>query len=223
MHLRFAKRSDLQSIATVASRAFANQPIYHYFAPRHVEHKDEFRAVLLREIKERFATPGQVVMVAEEDDGNGKMKIAGYAIWIRIGGPRKWHKDTLTNNDGTELERSLLRAEAFYVEKRGSDEIFISPNAQRFHEMAEEIMKGANICDNHWHLNTIAVSPLFQNQGIGAMLIDWGLESAKEEGVPVTLESTTITSKLYVKKGFRDIGVIRVTKDLQMQVMIFNM
>ena len=51
-------------------------------------------------------------------------------------------------------------------------------------------------------LTFIATDPQFQNRGAGTLLSQWGIERARNEGLPVYLESTIPASHLYRKLGF---------------------
>ena len=57
-------------------------------------------------------------------------------------------------------------------------------------------------------LNSLTVDPLYQRRGIGALMMDWGLQRARVEGVPVVLEATANGLGLYLKKGFHEVGKI---------------
>lgn len=41
-----------------------------------------------------------------------------------------------------------------------------------------------------WHLNVIAVEPAYQGHGIGKTLMEWDIEQAREENVPINLEAS---------------------------------
>lgn len=46
------------------------------------------------------------------------------------------------------------------------------------------------------------VHPRYQNQGIGSLLVKWGLDQASKSGAPVWLEATPQGRRLYEKHGF---------------------
>ena len=54
----------------------------------------------------------------------------------------------------------------------------------------------------HWHTLVLGVSPNFRRRGVGSLLLDWGKERARQEGVPIMLESTPQGVPLYAKVGF---------------------
>lgn len=64
--------------------------------------------------------------------------------------------------------------------------------------------------------------PAFQHRGIGARLVDWGLELARKEGVPVTLKSTESGYRLYERKKFKEVDAVQVTESLRVPIMVFE-
>ena len=59
-----------------------------------------------------------------------------------------------------------------------------------------------------WYLKILCVHPGFQRRGVGAILLDWGLNHARERGEKVYLESSEYGKGLYMKKGFKEVGEI---------------
>lgn len=55
----------------------------------------------------------------------------------------------------------------------------------------------------------IAVHPDFQGHGIARRLVEWGINKAKEEAIPIELSATPAGSGLYAKLGFKKVGVWR--------------
>jgi ribosomal protein S18 acetylase RimI-like enzyme len=60
-----------------------------------------------------------------------------------------------------------------------------------------------------WHLASLVVDTRYQRRGIGAMLLEWGIEQAQAEMVPCGLESSFAGKKLYEKMGFRTFDEVR--------------
>ena len=52
----------------------------------------------------------------------------------------------------------------------------------------------------------MAVSPTSQGLGIGRQLLDWGKKTAREEGLPLYLESSLEAVGFYERNGFRRLG-----------------
>ncbi|KAJ6195251.1 acyl-CoA N-acyltransferase, partial [Bipolaris maydis] len=63
----------------------------------------------------------------------------------------------------------------------------------------------------HYELSWIAVSPNHGRQGVGRMLLDWGLDTCNKQRVPAYLESTVEAAEtFYAKVGFREKGRIQL-------------
>jgi ribosomal protein S18 acetylase RimI-like enzyme len=118
----------------------------------------------------------------------------------------------------TGIERVLLGFEMRYNDliERASDKAAI----QRFAEATE--YKFYTTLQDYWHLATLAVSPQFQRRGIGLMLLNFGLEIASREGVPVTLEASLTGQFLYTKAGFQIIERSRIRDDLEGVAMLWE-
>lgn len=70
---------------------------------------------------------------------------------------------------------------------------------------------------NHWQccspteLSWIAVSPDHSRQGVGTMLLRWGLDACDKQHAPAYLESTVEAAEaFYAKVGFREKGRIQL-------------
>jgi len=134
------------------------------------------------------------------------------------------------------LERGLLSLEYHYSAWFGTDKIMNETVVADFRRQALEVEKEIAGFPSRLDLATLAISPAYQRRGVGGLLIDWGLEKAREEGVPVVLEATPNGLGLYLKKGFREIGecvlsscmaekergVLQETGELRMPVMILD-
>ena len=61
----------------------------------------------------------------------------------------------------------------------------------------------------HWYLPFIGVRPEAQGRGMGAHLLELGLDRADADGMPAYLEATSRRSvPLYSRHGFKVIGVV---------------
>jgi GNAT superfamily N-acetyltransferase len=75
-----------------------------------------------------------------------------------------------------------------------------------------------------WYLHVLVVHPRFQRKGVGASLLDWGLEKARARGEKVYLESTKFGEGLYLKKGFKEVGfmILGENGNIQMPCMLWD-
>ncbi|KAF2089723.1 acyl-CoA N-acyltransferase [Saccharata proteae CBS 121410] len=61
---------------------------------------------------------------------------------------------------------------------------------------------------NVWYLAGLATSPLFQRKGIGAQMLQWGIDQSERDGLPIYLEATPAGEPLYRKMGFETVAII---------------
>lgn len=66
--------------------------------------------------------------------------------------------------------------------------------------------------DDYVHLYDIGVDPTYGRRGIGRTLMDWGMETAMAEGIPVTLTSVPSAQPFYEKLNFGAYGEWRWAK-----------
>lgn len=60
--------------------------------------------------------------------------------------------------------------------------------------------------DEYWGILDLGVDPKYQRRGIARLLLQWALERAGKEGVPVHLSATPAAAQLYRSLGFRGVG-----------------
>lgn len=60
--------------------------------------------------------------------------------------------------------------------------------------------------DEFWGILDLGVDPKYQRRGIARLLLQWGLERAEREGLPVHLSATPDGASLYSSLGFRSVG-----------------
>lgn len=102
----------------------------------------------------------------------------------------------------TRLMSVVMRIHAWVWPNRAAD-----PNDEDVLERAISVVSGQAWTGDRadcWYLAVLAVHPDFQNQGIGRMLVEWGLDRAREEGVHASVISATGKEPFYQKCGFHE-------------------
>ncbi|KAI9829967.1 MAG: hypothetical protein M1819_005939 [Sarea resinae] len=208
MHIRPCVPDDYSAVATLCSRAFANDDLSNFLHPRLNDYPEHFRRSWLRSTRMRYVS-GQHLYVAETDEKDGvhwtgTPQVVGFASWERDGdseAARKWRRpDTLA----IKLERLLLKCEGYYEQVIGLDQSISWPNKRLFMSLvAGEGINFAETVGDSWHLRLLAVDPDIQRCGIGSRLVEWGLEKATQEKVPATLLASKAGENLYRRKGFK--------------------
>ncbi|PQE03027.1 GCN5-related N-acetyltransferase protein [Rutstroemia sp. NJR-2017a BVV2] len=209
MHIRPVTRDDISVIADISVAAFRNDEMYSCFFPAAAVESGALRRSNLLRIRKRIVDVGIRGFVAESDENDdfwsGEKDILGYAFWSRAGtseAARKWQTDSLY----MKLERGLIAAENWYSE-----------NFQDRDRDWEKIRQFRNLLvDNfasvpeYLELATLGVSPKYHRRGIGGEMVQWGIDAAKEEHIPVVLEGSVSGTKLYSKMGFHVTGTNKV-------------
>lgn len=77
--------------------------------------------------------------------------------------------------------------------------------------------------EEHWFVKRLCVDPAWRRQGVGMMLLQWGLDRAQEENVVVGLDATDEGMALYVKAGFVEIARVEVEElDMRVPVLLWR-
>lgn len=71
---------------------------------------------------------------------------------------------------------------------------------------AEKKYLGAQWGPKRLELADCAVDPVYQRRGAGRALVEWGLQMARRDNVPVTLTASPMGRALYLSLGFRELG-----------------
>lgn len=66
------------------------------------------------------------------------------------------------------------------------------------------------------------VDPRHQRRGFGRSLVQWGLDRADEERVPVALDASCAGLALYESMGFRTVAVVEIIPGLKVPAMLWE-
>ncbi|KAF2756871.1 acyl-CoA N-acyltransferase [Pseudovirgaria hyperparasitica] len=211
--IRPATPADAPSMADVQFAAFRHDELNNWLCPQLDKHPYDLSRAMKIRAKTALLIPGNVVMVAvaeATDSGLVPGELIGFATWNRRSKDPsdavqvKWTRDRLA----WKFERWALGWEKWYQETV-MDYATDWDRVRRFyaHVMVLTIYDSL---EAYWHLNVIAVHPAAQRRNVGTRLLDWGMETARDEGVPVTLEAAPTAKKLYWKAGFKTFEVLNV-------------
>jgi GNAT superfamily N-acetyltransferase len=71
---------------------------------------------------------------------------------------------------------------------------------------AEEELEAEFYQNSCYYLDNVCVDFRYQRQGLGRLMIEWGLEEAKKRGLDIMTEAGEMGLGLYMKLGFQQIG-----------------
>ena len=177
--IRRALPSDLGPLASVLSRAFADDPVMRWLLPHESSRTRRLRQLFEGELK-RFHLPfGQVWTTWD---------IAGAAMWSP---PGHWRERP------RQAWMALPQAAVMLGTKLGAALKSI------------EVVERAHPTQLHWYLATVGTQPARQGVGIGSALLAPTLQHCDAEGVPAYLESSNEANlDFYAKRGFEVTGFI---------------
>ncbi|PVH97924.1 hypothetical protein DM02DRAFT_532181 [Periconia macrospinosa] len=66
--------------------------------------------------------------------------------------------------------------------------------------------------EEHWFLAPLITWKEWQGKGVGSKLLNWGIEKADREGVPLYLESAPTARAVYLHSGFVPLGKVNMVR-----------
>ncbi|MCJ1443641.1 MAG: hypothetical protein MMC23_004141 [Stictis urceolatum] len=205
MAVRPFRPSDLDQLVALAVKAYPLDPQWLYRYPGHYAYPEAAAGYIrgrfeteLKNIAEAAAASGAVtIMVLDAAPETPEGKILGLSIWKNPG----WH---LTKADPAR-NYIKFRPDPPQGFSRERNTAFISVLKAKQAELLDDIYG-----DEYLELGQLYVHPEHHGKGYGRAMVSWGLERAGREGMPVALFASPMGKRLYLKLGFRQVGVLRV-------------
>ncbi|CAN9109141.1 unnamed protein product [Alternaria alternata] len=193
-----AEPKDAPHIAALHVQAFSSNVLMRAIYPT-----PAIWAAFQGSVEEKFTAdihdPNMTVLVARHTDeaGTGEQgKIVGYAVWCHP-----------VRTEGTAWKPPAWKLPA------GTDWSVLRPWLAAAGKVSREVIGDRP----HYDLTWLAVSSDYARQGIGSMLLRWGLDLCDKEGVPACLDSTVQAAEtFYQKAGFTERGRIRLPVSAEM-------
>ncbi|KUJ20308.1 amidase signature enzyme [Mollisia scopiformis] len=182
LQLSAANVADVDEIAAVHLAAFDSNILLHAQFPTSTS-LDVLRFYLSQEMLASIQggrQSGKAVFVVRDTEANDK--IVSFAKWD-LPGPAA-ESPNLSVQDITCIEGCNKEYLDQYVSKA---------------EAAKFRVVGNKPC---YRLTFVGTLPKYQGRGAGRLLTEWGLEKAKQESMPIYLESTISAARLYRRLGF---------------------
>ncbi|KAK6954382.1 hypothetical protein Daesc_004349 [Daldinia eschscholtzii] len=202
MLIRNATEEDIPAAGAVAAAAYINDEQDAFMFPGRMKHPKRYlktKESIVRHGMEDLTATVIVATLEEGDEGwSGSSDIVGFCIWFREDGDEKGEKDQIIEKKQPLLSNPLVSA----------------PNASMMARTCRLPSSSYYFCPEiknspQYGIMDIAVHPEFQGRGVARRLVEWGINKAKEEAIPIELSATPAGSKLYTKLGFKKVGVWR--------------
>ncbi|NEQ97916.1 MAG: GNAT family N-acetyltransferase [Cyanothece sp. SIO2G6] len=174
--------SDFAIASDHLSAAFSQDPLINYFLPEDSVAKQRSLKHLSGAFL-NFAQPyGHIYTTADEPKG--------VAIWL----PPEAFQTALSQLQQA-IASGLIVSPFFMRWSRIMDLISLVATEFQLHDKLAP--------EPHWYLGMLGVSPSYQGQGIGGMLLQPVLEQADRTKMPCYLETTTTAAvRFYQRRGF---------------------
>lgn len=178
VEIREAHSTEIKSVPATMARAFDDSPVTQWIMPI-----DRLRPIALRAFFGAAAHDAHrhgKVWVAINDD-----KVIGASVWLP---PRKYP-----------LTPKRERAALLPIMRLAPIAPFALSRALKY----QNGVARRHLRDEHWYLANLGVEPSHQGRGIGGLLLQPGITSAKEVGMPCYLETEKIRNlPFYGRYGF---------------------
>ena len=233
MHVRPFLPSDLPDMATIHATALADDELFSWLHPRMAQYPGDYRRCTLRLLRMRAVSPEFHIFVcvrnadddtvafsdvpdgwcANEKNAPGEQdiggEIVGFAMWNRAGPTgdlvvQSWQQPN-SHSVLALLDRYLLTLEHQYVNLLRMDQSQNTTLARSYRSAMSNKRPFARL-PAYWHLRGLVVAPWAQRRGVGRLLVQFGKQRARDEGVPVCLQASEAGVGTYRKEGFGIIG-----------------
>ncbi|KAJ4256051.1 hypothetical protein NW762_009125 [Fusarium torreyae] len=218
MLIRTATRDDIPAAGVVAAAAYINDEQDAFMFPGRKKYYKKYLKTKESIVRHGMDDPTGTVIIAELEEGDegwaGQTELMGFCIWYRdqekkvTGDDEKKEpllsrfKSYITNSDMVEYVSDMLDPLTSAPNAATMARTCRSPSSKRYFDTDPGDCAMYGIMD-------IAVHPKYQGRGVARKLVQWGMNKAREEGLPIELAATPAGSGLYTKLGFKKIGVWR--------------
>lgn len=207
MHLRPAQPSDEPAIVSLCARAFYNEDLFGRVMHPHRDQYPEDLEIYWRAVVRRdWANPRNRVFVVvrrsesqppQNGDKNEEDEVVGMAIWQRQGDDATAQKIIQEHTDPTPLFAHVAPRQNRAADPSKKDHL---ANSAKY---TQHYWSGVH--SENWYLSLCAVDPAHAGRGYGRLLVQWGLERAREEGVDASVVSSEGSPPFYLRCGFDEV------------------
>lgn len=197
MHIRLARPSEEPAIARICAGAFFDEDLFGRVIHPHRHNFPNDVEVFWHEwVRVDWSDPRNKVIVAVEHNEVQQDRIVGLAIWQRQGddaGAQKVKSEWVDPGAWPALPSTQNRA--------------LDPSKKTILQESAPYTKhywaGANAAN--WYLSLCCVDPSVKGQGAGRLLVQWGLDRARVDGVKASVMASDRSDAFYLKCGFDEV------------------
>jgi GNAT superfamily N-acetyltransferase len=200
VYLRPAQPSDEPAIATICARAFFDEDLFgRVMHPNRGLYPDDVEIFWHETLRRDWASSRNrvFVVVSPSSAEQPEEQVIGAAIWQRQGDDLHAQKIINEHIDPHPLFPSLTPQE-----NRAADPTKKNILAESV-KYTQHYWSGSH--SENWFLSLCAVDPAFAGRGYGRLLVKWGLDRAREEGVDASVMSSEGTNSFYLRCGFDEV------------------
>ncbi|RSL61898.1 hypothetical protein CEP54_005964 [Fusarium duplospermum] len=213
MLIRNATREDIPAAGAVAAAAYIDDEQDAFMFPGRLKYPERYLKTKESIVRHGMDDPTATVIVVVLEEGDegwgGKPDIVGFCIWFREDGDDKSDKTEVVEKKAllSRIKSFMTDSEIYQYTSDLLDPLVSAQNASIMARTCRLPSSDNYFCPRiddlpQYGIMDIAVDPAFQGRGIARMLVEWGINKAKEEGVPIELSATPAGSGLYAKLGF---------------------
>lgn len=200
MPLRIATWTDLLAASHAAAGAFFEEslfgPVIH---PHRHTYPNDVYLFFLRYFRQTFFSATDIILVSYPSDSPST--VTGVGVWTRkgAGGVRLAKQQGWAMWIAGKLFKGVNKLHEWLYPNRAAD----PANAdilERSYAWISHHWTGERA--DSWYLNLLATDPAFEKMGYGRLLVSWGTQRAREDGVCASLISAEGREGFYRKCGF---------------------
>lgn len=205
MYLRPAQPSDEPAIVSICARAFYNEDLFGRVMHPHRDQYPEDLEIYWRGVVRRdWASPRNRVFVVvcpknpeQNQHDKEEDEVVGMAIWQRQGNDATAQKIIQEHTDPTPLFQHIPARENRAADPTKKNHLADSAKYTEHYWSAPH--------SENWYLSLCAVDPAHAGHGYGRVLVQWGLDRARQEGVDASVISSETSPAFYLRCGFDEV------------------
>ncbi|EMD87214.1 hypothetical protein COCC4DRAFT_27631 [Bipolaris maydis ATCC 48331] len=205
MYIRPAQPSDEPAIVALCARAFYNEDLFgRVMHPHRDQYPDDLQIYWREVVRRDWAAPRNRVFVVvrprnpeQHQQDKEEDEVVGMAIWQRQGNDATAQKIIKEHIDPTPLFSPVSPRKNRAADPTKKDHL---TNSAKY---TQHYWTGVH--SENWYLSLCAVDPAYAGRGYGRLLVQWGLERAREEGVDASVVSSEESPGFYLRCGFDEV------------------